>query len=213
MRVRKNPKARAALKEHPAVFEMEAIQEQKWRTYFTNPQQPLSVELGTGKGHFITTAAKRFPEINWIGIERVAEPLYQAIKKGFPEEQQNLLYFWADIEHLDQFFNPEEIHRLYLHFSDPWPKKRHQKRRLTHRRFLETYKKLLSPNGELIFKTDSYPFFIFSQEELTETGWKIMNIYEDLHNSPIAQENIPTEYEEKFSALGNPIYYLKATLD
>lgn len=213
MRVRKNPKAREALREHPAVLEQNEIQDQQWRTFFTHPHQPLYVELGTGKGQFITTAAKRYPEINWIGIERIAEPLYQALKKGFSKDHQNLLYFWADIDHLDQFFIPGEIDRFYLHFSDPWPKKRHQKRRLTHRRFLEKYKQLLSPRGELIFKTDSQPFFAFSLEELTETGWQVRTIYEDLHNSPLAIENIPTEYEEKFSAQGNPIYYLKATID
>lgn len=208
----KNPKARKALHEHPAVFKMEEILAQQWRTFFTDPNQPLYVELGTGKGQFITTAAHRFPEINWIGVERIAEPLYQAVKKGLPEETQNLLYFWADIEHLDQFFRSGEVDRFYLHFSDPWPKKRHQKRRLTHRRFLTIYQKLLSPKGELILKTDSESFFSFSLEELTETGWNVHTMYEDLHKSPLAAENIETEYEMKFRAQGLPIYYLQASL-
>lgn len=211
MRLRKNPKARKALQEHPAVFELAEIETQTWRTFFSRPNQPLYVELGTGKGQFITTAANRHPEINWIGIERVPEPLYQAIKKGLPEETQNLLYFWADIEYLEQFFKPGEVDRFYLHFTDPWPKKRHAKRRLTHRRFLTIYKKLLSKDGTLIFKTDSRDYFHFSLDELTETDWHIHTTCEDLHNSPLAVDNIPTEYEMKFSTKGLPIYFIQAS--
>lgn len=211
MRIRRNPKARKALHEHPAVFEMDEIQAETWRTFLSHPNQPLYVELGTGKGQFITTAAQRYPNINWIGIERIPEPLYQAVKKAMPYELDNLLYFWTDIEYLDQFFSPGEVDRFYLHFSDPWPKKRHQKRRLTHRRFLAVYQKLLSDQGELIFKTDSPSFFQFSLEELTEMGWQVHTVYEDLHNSPLAADNIQTEYEMKFRARGLPIYFLQAT--
>lgn len=210
MRVRKNNKAIPSLLAHPAVLDVADIEHKDWRTLLSNPNQPLYVELGTGKGRFITTAAKRWPHINWIGVERIPEPLYQAVKKGMPEETNNLLYFWADIKYLDQFFHVNEVDRFYLHFSDPWPKKRHQKRRLTHRQFLSKYKQLLKPNGELIIKTDSPSLFTFSCEELTETGWQITGSSQNLHQSPYAKENIQTEYEEKFTSRGMPIYYIQA---
>lgn len=210
MRLRKNPKARPTLAEHPNVFQLEDLETQNWRKKLTQPNQPFYVELGTGKGQFITTCAEMYPSINWIGVERIPEALYQAVKKGFSAEKQNLIYIWADIEQLSQFFHEKEVTRFYLHFSDPWPKKRHQKRRLTHRRFLEVYKNLLTPSGDLILKTDSSLLYEFTQEELEASHWKIVQRTEDFHPSLYIGANIRTEYEEKFSSRGQPIYYLRA---
>lgn len=210
MRVRKNPKANQTLQSHPAVFELKELESQNWRNAFAHPSQPFYVELGTGKGQFLTTAARKYQQINWIGVERTPEALYQAVKKEVPEEGENLLYFWTDIENLEQFFEQHEVDRFYLHFSDPWLKKRHEKRRLTHRRFLEKYKQLLQPHGELWIKTDSESLFTFSCEELTETGWHIIATSQNLHQSPLAAENIQTEYEDKFTSRGMPIYYIQA---
>lgn len=210
MRLRKNPKARPTLIEHPKVFQLEELDTQDWRKQLTDPHQPLYVELGTGKGQFITTCAQMHPSINWIGIERIPEALYQAVKKGFPLEKENLLYIWADIEQLAQFFRANEVTRFYLHFSDPWPKKRHQKRRLTHRRFLNIYKNLLAPGGDIILKTDSLLLYAFTLEELEASHWKIIHKTEDFHSSLYIGADIRTEYEEKFTSRGKPIYYLRA---
>jgi tRNA (guanine-N7-)-methyltransferase len=131
------------------------------------------------------------------------------VRKGETTENTNLRYIWTDVELLGGIFAPEEVDRFYLNFSDPWPKKRHAKRRLTHRRFLEIYEKLLSPNGDLILKTDSVTLFDFSLEEFQEMGWEIIDLSRDLHHSPYAAGNITTEYEEKFASRGMPIHYVR----
>jgi len=203
------------LMEHPFVHRVEQDSKTdlkgKWRSAFARPEQPLYVELGTGKGQFLAKAAAKHPEINWIGLERIEEPLLQAVRKGseVAEENQNLRYIWTDAEQLSDVFSPEEVDRFYLHFSDPWPKKRHAKRRLTHRRFLSVYKQILSPDGDLILKTDSAILFDFSLEEFQETGWEIMEMTRDLHQSEYKEQNITTEYEDKFTKKGMPIHYVR----
>lgn len=140
---------------------------------------------------------------------KIQEPLLKAVRKGEETENQNLHYIWMDVEWLNEVFGNGEINRLYLHFSDPWPKKRHTKRRLTHHRFLERYRKVLAPGGDLILKTDSVSLFDFSLEEFAEYGWETVEMTRDLHNSPFQADNITTEYEEKFVARGLPIHYIR----
>ncbi|WP_124728038.1 tRNA (guanosine(46)-N7)-methyltransferase TrmB [Staphylospora marina] len=220
MRLRRNPEAKPFLIRHPRVFvpAAEHVSEWrgKWKSRFARPDLPLYVELGTGKGQFLAQASLRHPDINWIGVERIEEPLFQAVKKAEQtraeagEDPDNLLYIWMDAEKLPEVFANGEADRLYLHFSDPWPKKRHAKRRLTHRRFLDLYARLLSSSGDLVLKTDSRSLYEFSLEEFKETGWTVVEWSEDLHHSPFAESNIATEYEQKFVSKGMPIHYVRA---
>ncbi|MFC7441261.1 tRNA (guanosine(46)-N7)-methyltransferase TrmB [Laceyella putida] len=213
MRLRRKPEAKQMLMEHPLVFtptdETKGEMRGKWRSLFPHPEHPLYVELGTGKGQFLAKASGLRPDINWIGVERIEEPLLQAVRKGEATQNANLRYIWADVEGLTELFAPGEVDRIYLHFSDPWPKKRHTKRRLTHRRFLDLYKQVLAPTGDLILKTDSVSLFDFSLEEFREQGWEVIELSRDLHHSPYAGNNITTEYEDKFSSRGMPIHYVR----
>jgi len=182
----------------------------KWSGYF-GAAAPLYVEIGTGKGRFITTLAELHPEIHYIGVEKYASVLIRAIEKRKEREDlKNLTFLAVDAKILPDVFAAGEVDRLYLNFSDPWPKDRHARRRLTSREFLARYRQFLKPEGELCFKTDNRALFEFSMQEAKETGWELTEVTCDLHHSPYAEGNVMTEYEEKFSALGNPIYYMKA---
>ncbi len=165
---------------------------------------PLHVELGTGKGDFISQLAARHPEINYIGIEMQQDVLYQAAKKVREQELKNVRLLVFDINHIENIFAPGEVARFYVNFCDPWPKKRHAKRRLTHRGFLEKYRRLLAPGGELHFKTDNRPLFDFSLEEFQAMGLPVTEVSYDLHAEDMP-DNIETEYERKFSAKGEKI--------
>lgn len=183
----------------------------RWREAVGNPQTPLYVELGTGKGKFITTLASRYPQINFVGIEREQEVLLKTALKAQEKELNNLLLLWTDGEHLEEIFAPGEVDRLYLNFPDPWPKNRHAKRRLTHRRFLEKYLQIIKPGGEIHFKTDNALLFEFSLNEFSDAGWRLKNICLDVaQRGP--EDNITTEYEEKFSQQGQPIYRCEVVL-
>lgn len=175
----------------------------KWSEIFGR-QAPLHVELGTGKGDFITQLAERNPEINYIGIEAQQDVLYSAAKKVAEKGLTNVRLLVFDINHIENIFAADEVDRFYVNFCDPWPKKRHAKRRLTHVGFLEKYRKLLKKPGELHFKTDNRPLFDFSLEQFEEAGLKVQDVSFDLHaeNRP---DNIMTEYERKFSGFGEKI--------
>jgi tRNA (guanine-N7-)-methyltransferase len=209
MRLRRNPKAIELLTTHPLSVMDYEDQKGNWKELFHN-SHPIHVELGTGKGQFLAKASTAYPGINWVGVEKIQEPLLLAAQKGAETENTNVRYLWLDIVKLQEAFSPGEVDRFYLHFSDPWPKARHYKRRLTYRDFLHVYKQLLAPQGDLILKTDSESLYQFSVSELQETNWKIVEQSDDLHHSKWAESNITTEYEEKFAGLGMPIYYLKA---
>ncbi|SDY27702.1 tRNA (guanosine(46)-N7)-methyltransferase TrmB [Thermoactinomyces sp. DSM 45892] len=210
MRLRRHPLARQILSTHPLVIQQPEESKGQWETHFPS-KQPLYIELGTGKGQFLAKAAELHPHINWIGVEKIEEPLMYAVQKGEATECTNLRYVWMDITKLEEIFAPgEEVDRIYLHFSDPWPKTRHAKRRLTHHTFLDKYRNVLKPDGDLILKTDSVSLFDFSLEELETNGWNIVEISRDLHQSEWANTNITTEYEEKFSARGFTINYVRA---
>lgn len=168
-------------------------------------KQPLFIEIGMGKGQFITTLAKLHPEINYIGIEKYSSVLVRAIEKQTELELPNLKFIRMDAENINEVFDENEVDGIYLNFSDPWPKDRHAKRRLTSRQFFARYEKLLKPDGKIQFKTDNTSLFDFSLEEVEATNFKATEISHDLHNSEWNEGNIMTEYEERFSAKGNPI--------
>ena len=168
-------------------------------------KQPLFIEIGMGKGQFITTLAKTNPDINYIGIEKYSSVLIRAIEKQTELELPNLKFIRMDAENINDVFAENEVDGIYLNFSDPWPKDRHAKRRLTSRQFFARYEKLLKPEGKIQFKTDNSALFDFSLEEVEATNFKANEVSYDLHNSEWNEGNVMTEYEERFSAKGNPI--------
>jgi len=185
--------------------DMEIGEEKKgcWAEIFGR-QAPLHVELGTGKGDFISQLAERNPDINYIGIEMQQDVLYSAAKKIAVMELKNVRLLVFDINKIQDIFAPGEVDRFYINFCDPWPKKRHAKRRLTHVGFLEKYRGLLKEGGEIHFKTDNRPLFDFSLEQFEEAKLTVRDVSFDLHaeNRP---DNIMTEYERKFSGFGEKI--------
>lgn len=172
---------------------------------------PVHIEIGCGKGRFINGKAETYPDVNFIGIERVHDVLLLAMEKAGQSGVPNLRFMGCDAARLLGFFGEGNIDAIYLNFSDPWPKSRHEKRRLTYKTFLEMYKKLLKDGAPLIIKTDNRPFFDYSVESLKEFGAKIEKISYDLH-AENPTDNIETEYEQRFSAMGVPINYCKAYL-
>lgn len=168
-------------------------------------KQPLFIEIGMGKGQFITTLAKNNPDINYIGIEKYSSVLVRAIEKQTELELPNLKFIRMDAENINDVFAENEVDGIYLNFSDPWPKDRHAKRRLTSRQFFARYEKLLKPEGRIQFKTDNSVLFDFSLEEVEATNFKATEVSYDLHYSEWNDGNVMTEYEERFSAKGNPI--------
>lgn len=209
MRLRRKPLAKKMVQEHPLVVSEPERIKGYWKNLFRN-SSPVYVELGTGKGQYLARSCQNHPNINWIGVEKIEEVLLQACQKAEEIHCANLRFIWMDIQQLNQVFAAKEVDRILLHFSDPWPKKRHAKRRLTHRNFLKSYQQILKPEGELRLKTDNEPLFRFTQEELMHCGYHVIESSSDLHHSSFAKSNVMTEYEEKFSSLGMPIYYLAA---
>lgn len=180
----------------------------KWKEAFAN-DNPIHVEIGMGKGKFIIENAMLHPDINYIGIEKYSSVLLRALEKRKEIELKNLYFIRFDAEYITDIFDKEEIERIYLNFSDPWPKDRHAKRRLTSRQFLSKYNQFLKNTGEVIFKTDNRTLFDFSLEEVKEAGWILKNVTYDLQNSEYVEGNIMTEYEEKFTKAGNPIHRME----
>lgn len=181
----------------------------KWNNWFGN-NNPIHIEIGMGKGRFLMELACKNPHINYIGIEKYSSVLIRAIEKREEVDVKNLIFVRFDADYINNIFDKNEIDRIYLNFSDPWPKDRHAKRRLTSKEFLNKYNDILVKEGEVIFKTDNKGLFEFSLEEVVLAGWIIKNSTFDLHNSEYAVDNIMTEYEEKFSSQGNPIHRLVA---
>lgn len=176
----------------------------RWHEVFKN-DNPVSIEIGMGKGKFITTLAKQNPNINYVGIEKFSSVLVRGLEKQKELALANLFFLREDAEGLSEFFEKEEVNRIYLNFSDPWPKDRHAKRRLTSKEYFRRYEQILEKEGEVEFKTDNRSLFEFSLEEAALAGWCVIAHTFDLHHSKMADGNIMTEYEEKFSAKGNPI--------
>lgn len=209
MRLRNVPGARETIIENQFSIQEPEQKKGKWAEVFGN-DHPIHIEVGMGKGQFIIEMAKRNPEINYIGIEKYSSVLVRAVEKLEDFEQNNLRLIRMDAENIEEVFDKDEVDRIYLNFSDPWPKDRHAKRRLTSTRFLERYNNVLTPEGRVMFKTDNKDLFDFSLEQVEEAGWILENHTYDLHHSEYNEENVMTEYEEKFSAKGNPICRLVA---
>ena len=172
-------------------------------TNIFNNHNPIYLEIGTGKGNFIYQNALKNPQINYIGIEKYDSVLVRALEKQEQNPLPNLYFFKMDAENIDQYFD-KQISMIYLNFSDPWPKDRHAKRRLTHHNFLKKYDKIFKNQAEIIMKTDNRHLFEYSIKSFTDYGYKIIDICLDLYQENI--DNIPTEYELKFHNLGYPIY-------
>ena len=177
-----------------------------WTEIFGNGH-PIRIEIGMGKGRFIMDLARMNPDINYVGIEKYSSVLLRGIQKMEAEPLPNLYFIRMEAEEITQVFGPEEVDRIYLNFSDPWPKDRHAKRRLPSREFLHRYDEILRKDGVIEFKTDNHDLFRFALDELEPAGWHLNQVTEDLHHDEeMMRGNVMTEYEEKFSSLGNPIY-------
>lgn len=205
MRLRNITGSEEVIAKSPYVIQDPKAQKGKWSEVFSN-DHPVYIEVGMGKGQFIMGMAKKYPEINFIGIERYSSVLLRALQKMEQEPLPNVVFLCVDAKELTEIFEKEEVKKLYLNFSDPWPKDRHAKRRLPSHQFLETFDQILAKDGKIEFKTDNRALFDFAVEEIEVAGWKAEVITYDLHHDPVLSEgNIMTEYEEKFSSQGNPI--------
>lgn len=205
MRLRNVAGSREAIAQSRFVVQNPKERKNKWRELFGN-SNPLQIEIGMGKGRFIMDMARLHPEINYIGIEKFSSVLIRGIQKMEKEELPNLYFIRMDAEELTDVFGEGEVNKIYLNFSDPWPKDRHAKRRLPSREFLNRYRTILTKEGNLEFKTDNQDLFAFALEELEPAGWQLDKITHDLHHdTKMMEENVMTEYEERFSSMGNPI--------
>lgn len=210
MRLRNIPGADEAIADSPHCIQEPMAEKGRWNLIFGN-ENPIHIEIGMGKGQFIMQLAKEHPDINYIGIERYSSVLLRALQKMEIEPLPNIRFLCMDASIITEVFDEEEVAKIYLNFSDPWPKERHAKRRLTSRQFFERYDKILAGNGVVEFKTDNDDLFAFSMEEVAEAGWTLDAHTFDLHHDPVLNEgNVMTEYEEKFSSLGHPIHKLIA---
>lgn len=210
MRLRHKPWALDYLQENDHIAKLQPEQlKGKWAAEFGN-DHPIHIEVGTGKGQFIATMAKNNPDINYIGIEHfdnvVVSAVEKAIELGTPS---NLRLIRGNAEKLEEMFDKGEVALVYLNFSDPWPKARHEKRRLTFKTFLTRYRNVMPDGGEIHFKTDNRGLFEYSLVSMTNYGMQLLDVSLDLHEDDVP-DNVMTEYEEKFSAKGHPIYRLEA---
>lgn len=176
----------------------------RWKFFFGN-EQPIHLEIGMGKGQFITKLALANPNINYIGVEKEISCLIKAAEK-LENRLSNLIFVHFDAQEILDLFDDNEISKLYLNFSDPWPKARHAKRRLTYITNLEKYKRILVSPCDIEMKTDNIGLFEFSLESFKEAGCTILELSYDLHKDK--RDIITTEYEDRFSSMGNPINYV-----
>ena len=211
MRLRNIPRAESVLEACKEVVKDPESLRGDWNQTFKK-EQPLHIEIGMGKGRFIMDTAALHPDINYIGIERYSSVLLRALQKMEQNPLPNIKFICMDAADVAEVFAKDEVDRIYLNFSDPWPKDRHAKRRLTSRQFFARYDLILKKEGHLEFKTDNQDLFTFSLEEVPEAGWKLHASTRDLHHDAVLNEgNVMTEYEEKFSSKGNPICKLIAS--
>lgn len=206
MRLRNKPWADDFLREQDEIvvqkpFEMKG----KWKELFTEQEQPLHLEIGSGKGQFIAGMGRQHPEVNFIGLEFVKSIIVGAVKKVMDAETENVRMVNENAKDLRELFDDKEIDHIYLNFSDPWPKNKHEKRRLTFHTFLEQYEAVLKSEGKVTLKTDNKGLFEYSLVSFSNFGMVLEDVSVDLHTEedPL---NVTTEYEEKFAAKGQPIY-------
>lgn len=205
MRLKNVPGSREAIAESRFVIHDPQEHAGSWSEAFGRTA-PLHIEIGMGKGRFLMEMAALHPEINYIGIEKYSSVLIRAIQKMEERELPNVRFIRMDAEEITEVFGPGEVERIYLNFSDPWPKDRHAKRRLPSRQFLARYDEILKKDGTIEFKTDNRLLFDFALEELEPAGWRADVVTFDLHgDEKLVQGNVMTEYEERFSSMGNPI--------
>ena len=212
MRLRNIPGAGEVIYNSPYCIKEPVELKGKWHDFLEN-NNPIHIEVGMGKGRFLMDLARLHPEINYIGIERYTSVLLRAVQKMQEDELPNVHFLCIDAATLPDIFDRNEVDRIYLNFSDPWPKDRHARRRLTSSEFLARYDLFLAPDGRIEFKTDNQDLFTFSLEEIESSDkWHLDASTRDLHHDAAMNEgNIMTEYEEKFSAVGNPICKLIAS--
>lgn len=209
MRLRKVANAEQIIENHPDIVVLDSQNHKgKWKDVFPK-SQPIHIEVGMGKGQFIYNMALQNPHINYIGIEVVPSVIIRAIEKMEENPLPNAKLLCVNADTLFDIFEDGEIDRIYLNFSDPWPKNRHEKRRLTYKDFLDVFKKVLVKNGEIHFKTDNQGLFEYSIVSMSQYGMKLNYVSLDLHNSEFSG-NVMTEYEERFSQLKQRIYRLEA---
>ena len=217
MRLRNIPRAEGVLKECSQVIETPEEFRGHWASDVFQNDYPVHIEIGMGKGRFLMALAQKNPQINYIGIERYTSVLLRAVEKLniYIEENEstlpNIRFICMDAQDIANVFAENEVDRIYLNFSDPWPKDRHAKRRLTSDRFLPIYDQILKKDGIIEFKTDNQDLFRYSLESIPEAGWTVDAHTFDLHNSEMAEGNVMTEYETKFCSEGKPICKLVAS--
>jgi tRNA (guanine-N7-)-methyltransferase len=205
MRLRNVPGAREAIAESLYCYETPVQMKGKWHEQFGG-NAPIHIEIGMGKGQFITKLALKYPDIHFIGIEKYSSVLIRGLERQEDLQLPNLCFIRMDAEDITEIFAPSEVAKIYLNFSDPWPKDRHAKRRLTSVQYLQRYEQILNPAGCIEFKTDNVDLFQFSLESVQLAGWDLLQHTFDLHNDiSMNQGNIMTEYEERFSQAGKPI--------
>ena len=207
MRLRNIPRSTQTVATSCFVIQNPVNKKNQWHKVFGNVN-PIYLEIGMGKGKFLETLARTHTEINYLGMERYTSVLLRAVERLEAAEQPlaNLRFLCEDAGQLTEFFAPLEIDRIYLNFSDPWPKTRHAARRLPSGEFLERYGQILSKDGQIEFKTDNRGLFEFALREAMAAGWTFLEKTYDLHRDTMLMEtNVMTEYEEKFSSIGNPI--------
>ncbi len=209
LRLRNKPWAKEELEKNPTIIisNPEEIRG-NWSELFKN-SNPIHVEVGTGKGAFLTGMGQANPDINYIGIEKYDSVIVTAMQRVIDEDIQNVKFLNKDVNDLLTFFADNEIHRIYINFTDPWPKARHEKRRLTYEGFLKLYEQILVEHGEIHLKTDNQGLFEYSLHSFSKYGMILNNISLDLHRSSMT-DNIMTEYEKKFSSKGMRIYRCEA---
>lgn len=206
MRLRNIPEARDVIAATELVIKEAEKYKGHWQDFWEN-DKPLHIEVGMGKGQFMMGMAAAHPEINYVGIEMYSSVLLRAIQKLEKDPLPNLRFLQIDAKDIEEYFEEGEVDKLYLNFSDPWPKDRHAKRRLPSRQFLSRFGHIIKKDSVIEFKTDNRGLFDFAVEEVEPAGWEILEITYDLHHDEkMNAGNIMTEYEEKFSAKGNPIY-------
>ena len=211
MRLRKVKGAAETIAAHPnIVVQNEKELKGNWQSVFEK-EQPLYIEVGMGKGQFVIGMAQKNPHLNFIGIEKFDSVMVRALEKVIEAgELPNLKLLKIDADELTEIFEENEVAGVYLNFSDPWPKPRHAKRRLTHENFLKLYQTIMKEDGAIRFKTDNRLLFEYSLASLSQYGMILQDVALDLHTREDLEWNVMTEYEQKFSAKGQPIYRLEA---
>jgi len=179
-----------------------------WKEVFEN-KNPIYLEIGCGKGQFITTLAKCNPHCNYIAVEGAGSVVLRALEKAAEAELKNIKFITNYVNDMTDYFE-RELDGIYLNFSDPWPKDRHAKRRLTHTRYIKSYKEVLNRGAGIEFKTDNDALFTFSTEEFLKNDMELIEYTDDLHTTDLTARLVTTEYENKFSKIGKNIHYLKA---